>query len=263
MKRIFILLCVVIFPVSIFAEEKETSVLIKTNVGKITVKLYNDTPLHRDNFLQMVDEQKYDSIMFHRVIKLFMIQAGEKYPPIDSTRFVQSRLNRSEPINPKSTGKFQKFIGKFRIKSEKKKNQIDINYWRDPDYKAPDHTIPAEIVFPKYFHKRGQLCAARTEDKVNPERVSSGFQFFIVTGKHYTDNELDKMERERNITLTPEQREAYMIEGGAPHLDGAYTIFGEVTKGLRIVQKIELTSTDPYDIPIKDMRIKTMKRLKR
>jgi len=262
MKRIIILLCVLSLSVAACAEEKETRVLIKTNMGKITVKLYNDTPLHRDNFLQMVDEQKYDSIMFHRVIKLFMIQAGEKYPPIDSTRFTQSRVNRPEPVETKSTGKFKKFFGKFKIITANKKD-LYATYRIDPNYKAPDHTIPAEIVFPKYFHKRGQLCAARTDDKVNPERASSGFQFFIVTGKHYTDNELDKMEKERNITLTPEQREAYKIEGGYPSLDGAYTIFGEVTKGLIVVQKIELSGTDPYDIPLKDIRIKTMKRLKR
>ena len=200
--------------------------------------------------------------MFHRVIKLFMIQAGEKYPPIDSTRFTQSRENKPETVDPKSTGKFKKIVKKIRFKSEKKKNQID-TYWIDPNYKAPDHTIPAEIIFPKYFHRRGQLCAARTGDDVNPERASSGIQFFIVTGKHFTDNELDKMEKEKNITLTPEQREAYKIEGGAPHLDGAYTIFGEVTKGLAVVQKIELSSTDPYDIPLKGIRIKTMKKLKR
>ena len=262
MKRIIIFLSALLLTVNIFADEKETKVLIITNVGKITVKLYNDTPLHRDNFLKLVDENKYDSIMFHRIIKLFMIQAGEKYPPLDTAKVANAGATAKDAKDMEPTGKFKKFFKKFSFKSEKKKDE-KITYWRDPDYKAPDYTVPAEIVFPKYFHKRGQLCAARTEDRVNPQRASSAIQFYIVTGKHYTDNELDKMEKERNITLTPEQREAYKMEGGAPRLDGTYTIFGEVTKGLKVVQKIELTYTDPYERPLKDIRIKTMKKLRR
>ena len=219
MKRIFILLYIAIFSISVTAQEKETKVLIVTTMGKITVKLYNETPQHRDNFIKLVEEHKYDSIMFHRVIKLFMIQAGEKYAPTDS-------VNRA-------------------------------------NYKAPDYKIPAEIIFPKYFHKRGKLCAAREGDEVNPSRASSANQFYIVTGKHYTDNELDKLIKENNLTLTPEQRETYKTSGGAPHLDGAYTVFGEVLTGMKVVHKIELAFTDINDLPIKDIRIKTMKILKK
>ena len=216
MRHFLILIGCVIFSLSTFAEEKETKVQIITNMGKITVKLYNDTPLHRDNFIKLVQESQYDSILFHRVIKQFMIQAGEKYAKDDS-------INRA-------------------------------------NYKAPDYTVPAEIVYPKYFHKRGQLCAARTE---NPERASSSTEFYIVTGKHFTENELDKMEKDRNNTLTPEQREAYKINGGAPHLDGRYTVFGEVVEGLNVVTKIELIGTDDYNVPLKEVRIKTMKILKK
>ena len=220
MKRIFILLNIVLLLISVSVQGQEAKVLIITNMGKITVKLYDDTPQHRDNFIKLVEEHKYDSIMFHRVIKLFMIQAGEKYSPSDS-------INRGK-------------------------------------YKEPDYKVPAEIVYPKYFHKRGQLCAARTGDAENPERASSATQFYIVTGKHYTDNELDKMINEKNISLTPEQRETYKTHGGTPHLDGTYTVFGEVIKGMKVVHKIELVNTDnSNDHPIKDVRIKTMKILKK
>ena len=217
MKHFITFLYAVLFTISAYAADKEGKVLIVTTMGKITVKLYNETPQHRDNFLKLVQEHAYDSIMFHRVIKQFMIQAGEKYAPGDSLR----------------------------------------------TYKEPDYKIPAEIVYPQYFHKRGQLCAAREEDAFNPERKSSSTQFYIVTGKHFTEHELDKMEKEKNITFTPEQRKALMLEGGTPHLDKEYTIFGEVVKGLKIVQKIEQTSTDHRDRPLKDIRIKTMKILKK
>ena len=264
MNRMLIFLYAVLLANPSFADEKETKVLIKTTMGKITVKLYNETPLHRDNFLKLVEEHQYDSIMFHRVIKLFMIQAGEKYPPIETEKIGDSNQSTQVELEEESPGKWKKFFSKFWFKSKKKKKEkIKEPVWRDPNYVAPNHKIPAEIIFPQYFHKRGQLCAAREEDKVNPERLSSGIQFYIVTGKYFTDHELDKMEREKNITFTPEQRQAFKFEGGAPHLDGEYTIFGEVTKGLRTVQKIELSSTDYRDRPLKDIRIKTMKILKK
>lgn len=197
------------------AQDVETLVQIDTDMGKIKVKLFNDTPLHRDNFIKNVKEKRYDGLLFHRVIKQFMIQGGD----IDS---------KDAPI--------EQHLG-------------------DGD---PGYTIPAEIVYPKYFHKRGMLCAARTSDDENPERASSGTQFYIVTGKFYTEMELNKMEKSDNKTFTPEERQAYMLEGGAPHLDDKYTVFGEVVKGMKVVDKIQFVETNEDDRPLKNIKIKTM-----
>ena len=218
MKRVYLysLFFLFSFCVSVFAQEKETKVLIDTDKGKITIKLYNETPLHRDNFIKLVNAHQYDGLLFHRVIKQFMIQAGD--------------------INSKDAP------------PETKLGDGDLDY-----------TIPAEIIYPRFFHKSGQLCAARSSDEVNPERASSANQFYIVTGQFYTENELNKMELENNIKLTPEQRQAYMLEGGVPRLDGAYTIFGEVIKGMKVVDKIQLVLTDINDRPLKDIKIKSMK----
>lgn len=205
-----------LFSMNSNAQEKEKIVMIDTDMGKIKVKLYNDTPLHRDNFLKLVNEGQYEGLLFHRVIKQFMIQGGD--------------------------------ITSKDAPPEKKLGDGDMEY-----------TIPAEIVYPKYFHKRGQLCAARTSDELNPEKASSGSQFYIVTGKHYTEMELDKMEKEKNVTFTPEQRKGYMIEGGSPHLDGAYTVFGEVIKGMKVVDKIQFVQTGENDRPLKNLKIKSMK----
>ncbi|MDY3068258.1 MAG: peptidylprolyl isomerase [Parabacteroides sp.] len=202
------------------AQEAETVVLIDTDMGKVKVKLFNDTPKHRDNFIKNVNGKLYDGLLFHRVIKQFMIQAGD--------------------VNSKDAP-MDKHLG-------------------DGDL---DYTIPAEIVYPKYFHKAGMLCAARTGDDVNPERASSATQFYIVTGKFFTEMELEKMEKEKNITLTPEQKQAYMLEGGAPHLDGKYTIFGEVVSGMKTVMKIQMAETNEDDRPLKNIKIKSMKIVKK
>lgn len=201
-------------------EEKETLVLIDTDLGKIKVKLYNDTPLHRDNFIKNVEDHLYDGLLFHRVIRQFMIQAGD--------------------INSKNAS-FETHLGNG-----------------DPDYR-----IPAEIIYPKHFHKAGALCAARTSDDVNPERESSASQFYIVTGLFYTEMELDKMEKEKNIKLTSEQREAYMQVGGRPDLDNKYTVFGEVVEGMKTVFKIQMVNTNAEDRPLKNIKIKSMKIVKK
>jgi peptidylprolyl isomerase/peptidyl-prolyl cis-trans isomerase B (cyclophilin B) len=199
-----------------YSQEAAKIVEIHTDEGKIKVKLYNDTPLHRDNFLKHVAEHRYNDLLFHRVIKHFMIQAGD--------------------VTSKNASPDQRL------------GDGDLGY-----------TIPAEIVYPKYFHKKGMLCAARTGDDINPERASSATQFYIVTGKFFTEIELDRMQQAQGIIFTPEQRHAYMEEGGTPHLDGKYTVFGEVVSGMKVVDKIQMADTNESDRPLKDVRIKSMK----
>ncbi|MCM1071344.1 MAG: peptidylprolyl isomerase [[Clostridium] fimetarium] len=242
---------------------------IKTTAGDLTVRLFGDTPKHRDNFLKLVKEGYYDGVLFHRVINEFMIQTGDPE-------------SKNAPAG--------KMLGAG----------------------GPGYNIDAEIVYPKHFHKYGALAAARQGDQVNPERRSSGSQFYIVTGKTYNDSTLAQMEqraqqmqikeifdrlaserrdsimnmrRNRDMMglqalqdelvkmaqaeaqahpalLTAEQREAYKTVGGAPHLDGQYTVFGEVVKGLDVVKKIETAETDGRDRPKEDIRVISMKVVK-
>ena len=214
--------------------DKETLVKIETTLGDIEVKLYNETPKHRDNFIKLVKEGTYEGVLFH------------------------------------------------------------------------GYTVPAEFVYPKYFHKKGALAAARQGDNVNPEKESSGCQFYIVTGKVYNDSTLLEMEnqirenkvatifntlarkqmkeiyklrqandedglyslqeklfeqaqemaaKEPEFHFTPEQVQAYSTIGGAPHLDGDYTVFGEVVKGMDVVDKIQQVKTGRSDRPEEDIKI--------
>lgn len=242
--------------------EKRILVKLETTMGNITVALYNETPKHRDNFIKLVKEGVYDSTLFHRVIKQFMIQAGDP----DSKNASDTAMLGSG----------------------------DVGY-----------TIPAEFN-PKFFHKKGVLAAARQGDDVNPEKASSGCQFYIVTGRKFTEPQLLGMEnkineqreealfdslarqhmkeiykmrkagdnagllelqdtleaqareladKEEKFRFTPEQIKAYSTIGGAPHLDGSYTVFGEVTEGMEVVDNIEIAKTNRADRPIENIRI--------
>ena len=241
----------------------ETLVRLETTMGNITVKLYNETPKHRDNFIKLVKEGTYDSTLFHRVIKNFMIQAGD---PQSKTATDTTTLGNG-----------------------------DVGY-----------TLPAEFN-PKFFHKKGALAAARLGDDVNPKKESSGCQFYIVTGRKFSEAQMISMENQLNdarlenvfnelarkhmkeiykmrknndqdslmdlqdsliaqaeaqvakepeFKFTPEQVKAYTTVGGTPHLDGAYTVFGEVLEGMDIVDKIQKVKTDRNDRPEEDVVIK-------
>lgn len=241
----------------------EPIVDIKTTLGDIKVKLYDDTPIHRDNFLKLVKEKYYDGVLFHRVIKDFMVQTGDpNSKTADSTTMLGSG---------------------------------------DPSY-----TLEAEILYPKHYHKYGALAAARTGDQVNPERRSSGSQFYIVTGEKQNPRMLEQMEQraagqkrqayfnqlakehmdtiramqqrgdregmealrqqliqqtEANVpvdSMPAEIKEAYINQGGTPHLDGQYTVFGEVISGMDVVEKIQNVETGRADRPKEDIRILSM-----
>ncbi len=242
---------------------EETKLKIETTAGDIVVKLYNETPQHRDNFIKLAENGTYEGTLFHRVIKDFMIQAGDP--------------------DSKNASKGQ-MLGAG-----------DVGY-----------TVPAEFVYPKYFHKKGALSAARQGDNVNPQKASSGCQFYIVTGKVYSDSALLNMEQQMNqmrfnnlfntlaskhakdiykmrkagdqeglmnlqdtliaqvekqlagqpeFRFTPEQVKAYTTVGGTPHLDGEYTVFGEVLEGMDVVDKIQRVKTDRNDRPEEDVKI--------
>lgn len=248
----------------------ETQVLMHTSMGDIQLKLYNETPKHRDNFIQLVKDGTYNGLLFHRVIKDFMIQGGDV-------------TSKDAPMN-KSLG------------------AGDLGY-----------TVPAEFNYPKHFHKKGALCAARTGDEVNPERASSASQFYIVTGKKYSDAELNQMEkqlenrlkqsifarlqaenkpkimeyyrsgnkeelailrdtligkteleaekRKDEAKLPKEIREIYKTEGGVPFLDNQYTVYGEVVKGIEVVDAIQQVKTNRQDRPTENVVITSVELL--
>lgn len=248
-------------------QAKETRVAIATTLGKITLKLYDDTPLHRDNFIKLAKAGQYNGLLFHRVIKDFMVQGGDV-------------TSKDAPMN--------KLLGAG-----------DLGY-----------TVPAEFMYPKYFHKKGALCAARTGDEVNPEKASSASQFYLVTGKKYTDSELKQMEKQsegrlkqaifnrlqtenksrimelyRNgdkeelailrdtligkteleaekrkdeAKIPEEVRETYKTIGGVPFLDNQYTVYGEIVEGLDVLDAIQNVKTNKQDRPTENIVINSV-----
>ena len=199
--------------------KKEDYVVLETTKGTIELKLYDATPLHRDNFRNLVREGAYDSLLFHRVIKDFMIQGGDP----DSKNAAPGQL-LGEGDRP--------------------------------------YTVPAEFRLDEgIFHRRGVLAAAREGDDVNPEQRSSAMQFYIVWGRVFDDVGLYQMQERLEgrtggkVKLTPEMREVYKTIGGTPHLDGQYTVFGEVVSGLDVVDAIQQVATDENDRPLEDVSI--------
>jgi len=266
MKRKVFLILITILVISescVGKKDSSTIVCFETTYGNIKVKLYPETVKHRDNFLKLVNEDFYNGVLFHRVIDGFMIQTGD-------------------PLS--KTAKASTYLGSG-----------DVGY-----------TIPAEFVYPQYYHKRGALAAARQSDQTNPKKASSGCQFYIVLGKTFDNSQLDsidesneqkmevklfqeivntkqvevkkyriersqpkldalrdsiltavhiKMKNYPTYKLTPQQRADYKTLGGTPHLDGDYTVFGEVVEGMDIVDRISKTKTDRSNRPVDDIKI--------
>ena len=204
---------------SINAQTKNTEVLFETTAGNIRIALYDETPQTRDNFLKITKMGIYDSLLIHRVIKDFMIQSGD------------TNSKHAKPGQLLGSGDF-------------------------------DYTTEAEFRLPQIFHRRGVVAMARENEKVNPELRSSACQFYIVWGKIYTDDRVLAKVQEKldsatqgTVKLTPEMIEVYKTIGGTPHLDGQYTVFGEVVEGLDVVEKIQGVKTDKNDRPLEDIRI--------
>lgn len=216
MKKLVFLLgtFLIIGSLTLHSQQK---VLIQTSVGDLVVKLYEETTEHKANFIKLVEKGFYDSTLFHRVIKDFMIQGGD---PLSRPSKRSSVLGNG----------------------------------------GPGYTLPAEIDN-QFIHKKGALAAARQGDQMNPDRRSSGSQFYIVEGRKYPAQYMDRFAETRGEAYTEEQLKVYETLGGTPHLDGQYTVFGEVVSGLGIVDQIGEMETDTKDRPKKDVYIVKMKLL--
>jgi cyclophilin family peptidyl-prolyl cis-trans isomerase len=189
--------------------EKEQMIKIETSMGDMIIKLYNETPAHRDNMIKLINEGFYKDQLFHRVIKDFMIQGGD----------------------PHSVG-------------AEKGQRLGSG--------GPGYTIPAEFN-KNLIHKKGALAAARKGDQENPEKASSGSQFYLVQGRVLTPEEIQILTQRGVATFTKESAEIYTTIGGTPHLDGAYTVFGEIVEGLDVLDAIASQPTDAYNRPLEDV----------
>ena len=213
MKKIFLLILVCFSLLAEAKKNKNKFVVIETNKGSIKIEVYNDVPQHAANFLKLVKEGFYDSLLFHRVIPSFMIQGGD-------------------PVSKNAPSK--QMLGNG-----------DLGY-----------KVPAEFKLPTYYHKKGALAAARDN---NPEKASSGCQFYIVVGKIFTDADLNNMEQRGRFKYSEQARTDYKTIGGTPDLDGDYTVYGQVITGQEIVDAISLVPRDTNDRPNEDVRILNIK----
>ncbi len=209
MKKAMMALFALALCISARAQDSLRQVLLETSMGNIRVALYNDTPLHRDNFLKLVNNGYYNGCIFQRVIKDFMIQAGDEH---------------------------------YRKHADGKEEHFELDY-----------TIPAEIRYPAHYHKRGQLCAARMGDDVNPTKASGSTDFYITWGRNFSERQMEyyteRLKQRGTAYAIPEGEvyQGYIKYGGVPHLDNGYTVFGEVLEGMDVVDAIQNVETDKND----------------
>src|SRR5690606_5244266 len=210
MKKLLFLTVLVTFFSALQAAPPHKYVRLIRDKGECLIKLYDETPLHRDNFVKLVREGYYNDLLFHRVIKNFMIQGGDP-----DSRYAAEKQRLGEG--------------------------------------GPDYTIPAEFN-DSLFHKKGVVAAARDD---NPEKASSGSQFYIVQSRTFTDQGLDSLEQLRlgGRKIPAAHRQVYKTLGGNPHLDRNYTVFGEVVSGIGVIDSIAASPTDRYDRPVQDQRM--------
>ncbi|SMO82743.1 Peptidyl-prolyl cis-trans isomerase (rotamase)-cyclophilin family [Saccharicrinis carchari] len=192
---------------------------IVTSMGNITIKLDNRTPVFRDNFIKLVSDQFYDSLLVHRVIHNFLIQTGAA--------------------------------------DSKYADKDDIVGWQGPGYDLKTNVVPG------LYHKRGAVAASKMPAERNPRNRSDGSQFYIVSGRLFTLDELKDLEKDKGIKFTQQQINTYTTLGGAPHLDGDYTVFGEVIGGMDVVDKIAAAKTYAVDRPVDDIRILKIEMLRK
>jgi cyclophilin family peptidyl-prolyl cis-trans isomerase len=208
---VYIMIAFIFLSVPLKAQlaKNEQLIKIETSKGDMLIKLYDETPAHRDNMIKLINEGFYEDQLFHRVIKDFMLQGGD----------------------PHSTG----------AEKGQRLGSGGVGY-----------TVPAEF-HKNLIHKKGTLAAARKGDSVNPEKASNGCQFYLVQGRVLTAQEIDILTQRGVASFTEESAEIYTTLGGTPHLDGSYTVFGEVVEGLEIIDSIAASPCDAYDRPIEDV----------
>lgn len=229
LKKRFYFLALLLLPIFMGSSSKPKkieAVKIKTEFGDMIVYLYDATPIHKANFLKLAKNKTLDGTTFHRIIQTFMIQGGDP----------NSKDN--DPINDGEGG--PPYTGEKGTYQDQSNPKI--------------YTIDAEIN-PAIIHRKGTIAAARMGDEVNPQKRSSGSQFYIVQGKTYSSSELDMYAKRRGLTLTEHQKQVYTTVGGTPHLDGSYTVFGELICGIEVMEKIAAQPKDERDRPLKDIKM--------
>ncbi len=263
MKHSIITFITIVFATTIFAQ-KETMVLFKTDMGNIKIKLYNETPKHKENFIKLINQKFYDGVLFHRVIKDFMVQTGDPdsktaakgavlgnggpgytIPPEFNSKFIHKRgalaaARLGDNMNPKKESSGSQFyIVQGKTFTEQELTNMEAGMAQQAKMQF----------YIEYINKPENSKLKNRVDSLNRARDQAGLNNIVVE----LDNTIGK--NFKPATFSPEQKKIYATIGGAPHLDGTYTIFGEVIEGMDVVDKISLVQRDKNDRPLEDIKI--------